>query len=929
MKNRSSEELVETPPKRQLTQFLLFLIVGVTMGAVFLGAVLWLNFQRAETEKESQAIAAEYRASWEKSIRFETQRIASYIDSKTVDGPVVFYQAVKAETLAAYKALFSLTEEELKANETALLKFAGEFKDAKGRPRYFILDLEGRLLSQGGQRAAPNAEIQEIVASLPKKGEGFYRYDFAGLWPDKTEKPASFLKIFKPLGWILGSSGLFSESQSQAKEDILRWAGTTPSPYGTILLILDFNGQVIFSHKSELMGQNIFTATDPLLAKGAQEVIQGAKTQNTGLLEFFYQDDTDQVRKALGYYQTILPWDWVVLNYNDQGELEEALAHKRAELLSRVKGQALSVLVFFVCVLLLTAVLGRYVAHKARRSFENFYYFFENAATSSIEMNPDSQPFDEFSHLARSVNRMVAQKREARAYLAASEAKFRTVFDYSPLLIVITDQEERLVEANAEFASFVGQGLGDVLGHNLETYFPVESLLRQKIRAEVVAKGSVVNQELEVTNKEGNVIKFLFTSKSLPIGDERFFLSIFVDITALKDSEKERMRLQEKLARSQKMEAMGLMAARVAHELNNILSGLVGYPELLLRDNNLNFNQKELIAEIMEAGQRAAAVVSDLLTLAKGLATTRAPVNLNELVEEVLESKEAKELLARQKRPISFAVGLEKDGVQVSGSLSHLKKIVSNIVQNAIEAVGGQKDPEGAGLITVTTRKVFLKEPLETMDRFQPGEYALFAVRDNGPGVNPQEVGRIFEPFYSRKTATGLGLAVVAIIAKEHEGGVELENSPYGAEFRVYLPLLPEVKPKSALKVSEEFRGHGEMILVVDDVDIQRKLAQKMLKTLGYETHSVASGEEAVEYLKSHEADLVILDMIMHPGLNGRETYEAILAFKPGQKAIIASGMADGDEVERAQALGAKRFVSKPYSLEDIAGAVHSAINSQ
>jgi CheY-like chemotaxis protein len=157
---------------------------------------------------------------------------------------------------------------------------------------------------------------------------------------------------------------------------------------------------------------------------------------------------------------------------------------------------------------------------------------------------------------------------------------------------------------------------------------------------------------------------------------------------------------------------------------------------------------------------------------------------------------------------------------------------------------------------------------------------------------------------------------------------VEVETSGQGTEFRVWFPVLAAPK-MTAAKARKERRGHGQKVLVVDDVDIQRKLAQKMLKILGYETHSVASGEEAVEYLKTHEADLVILDMIMHPGLNGRETYEAILAFKPGQKAIIASGMADGEEVEKAQALGARYFVSKPYTLEDIAGAVHSAISGQ
>jgi CheY-like chemotaxis protein len=173
-----------------------------------------------------------------------------------------------------------------------------------------------------------------------------------------------------------------------------------------------------------------------------------------------------------------------------------------------------------------------------------------------------------------------------------------------------------------------------------------------------------------------------------------------------------------------------------------------------------------------------------------------------------------------------------------------------------------------------------------------------------------------------------LGLTVVANTVRALNGGIEFESSENGTIFRIYLPQAkaPAKSPSAKGETLEKYKGKGEAILVVDDVDIQRKLAIKMLTTLGFTPYTSASGEEAVEFLKANDVELLILDMIMRPGINGRETYEKVLEFKPEQKAIIASGMADGEEVDKARALGATHFIHKPYSVVDLAKAINQAL---
>ncbi|MDR3204983.1 MAG: response regulator, partial [Deltaproteobacteria bacterium] len=311
-------------------------------------------------------------------------------------------------------------------------------------------------------------------------------------------------------------------------------------------------------------------------------------------------------------------------------------------------------------------------------------------------------------------------------------------------------------------------------------------------------------------------------------------------------------------------------------------------------------------------------------------------VNLNDSIESAIKSPPVEKAANMSRRAVKIVRNSPERRPVVKGSPAHIKKIVSNLILNAIEGLAGigrstleEKEAQKPGLIEINVGSEKLERALAGFENFTPGDYVYLEVKDNGPPVPLEDRDHAFEPFYGKKPGSGRGLelAIVELVAKEHGGGVGLASDVERTAFRVYLPRAQEVRTGAGGGNDiSEYNGCGQKVLVVDDVDIQRKLASKMLKSLGYEPVSVASGEEAVEFIKTHDVDLVILDMIMDPGINGRETYEAILSIKPGQKAIIASGMAENEEVEKAQALGASHFVSKPYSLQDIAGAVHKAL---
>jgi len=401
-------------------------------------------------------------------------------------------------------------------------------------------------------------------------------------------------------------------------------------------------------------------------------------------------------------------------------------------------------------------------------------------------------------------------------------------------------------------------------------------------------------------------------------------LCIFRDITerireanAVKENE-------EKLSRLKKMESLGLLAGGVAHDLNNVLSGVVSYPELILLDLPEGGKLRKRVEAIHKSGKRAAAIVQDLLTVARGVAVPREPLNLNDVVREYLNSPEHQKL-QKFHPEVTVSVDLDDKLMNVEGSSVHIWKVVMNLVSNAAEAV---KD---GGNVVVSTMNRVVDRPLKGYCDVPAGEYAVLATTDDGSGLPPEDLKRIFEPFYSKKvlgrSGTGLGLTLVWNILQDHEGYIDVVSGTEGTRFELYFPITrktPGVKTSSVLL--DDLYGHGEMILVIDDVKSQREISSSMLKALGYRTAAVSGGEAAVDYLMKNRVDLLLLDMVMEPGMDGRETYERITGIHPKQKAIIVSGFAETDQVRETLKMGAGQYLKKPLTLELLGLAIKAEL---
>ncbi|MCG6880911.1 MAG: response regulator [Deltaproteobacteria bacterium] len=531
----------------------------------------------------------------------------------------------------------------------------------------------------------------------------------------------------------------------------------------------------------------------------------------------------------------------------------------------------------------------------------------------------------ELNDATKKMQAEVIERKHAEDALEAEKFKLKEYFENLPILAYKVTTDGKIADCNNVVIKTLGfVGKDDLIGKPfISTLHTLDTQEKAKKLFEIwKKKKKIKNEELRIATNQGEILDVLlnmdtiFDKDGIPIHG----LSTHLDVTELKRADEERKSLENQLHRAQKMESLGIMAGGIAHDLNNILSGIVSYPELLLMDIPMDSPLRKPIETIRESGIRAVDVVADLLTITRGVAIGKDVLNLNTLVTEYLGSAEH-QILGRTNSFVKFKTELESGLLNTRGSETHIRKTLLNLVFNATESI------EESGTVSISTENRYLDEPLRGYEDVRQGEYAVLRISDDGCGISPKDLERIFEPFYTKKvmsrSGTGLGLAVVWNTVQDHNGYINVNSNENGTVFELYFPATrQELFVQETMVSPEDYLGRGETVLVVDDEERQREIATKMLTKLGYNAEAVSSGEEAIVYVNERSVDLIILDMVMPKGINGRETYEEIIKIKPGQKAVIASGYAKTQEVQIAQELGAGEYIKKPYTFEKIGIAV-------
>ncbi|MCK4513329.1 response regulator, partial [bacterium] len=407
-------------------------------------------------------------------------------------------------------------------------------------------------------------------------------------------------------------------------------------------------------------------------------------------------------------------------------------------------------------------------------------------------------------------------------------------------------------------------------------------------------------------------------------GETAGVVSLAIDITDRIRVEQELLDKEEELRQSQKMDAIGRLAGGIAHDFNNLLTAISGYTQLILHRLEPDDPNRAFLKQVEEAAERAAALTHQLLAFSRKQPVQLQVFQLNDRVSSMHGM--LKHVIGED---IVLVTELEEELQIINADPSLLEQVMLNLVVNARDAMSP------GGVVTIETRNVVIdQEMASTSPNAREGEFVCLSVRDTGAGMNKATLDHIFEPFFTTKEkgrGTGLGLSVVYGNVKQHKGWIEVDSEPgEGAVFRVYLPIAEcesETQEEHA-PIKQDLSGHSERILIVEDEDVVRDFACKVLRDRGYNVFDVGSAEEGLELYKqeSGKFDAVFSDVVL-PGKSGVQLVEELLSLDPELRILLSSGYTD--EKSQWTTINDKglRFLQKPYSLVDLLGTIREVLD--
>ena len=504
----------------------------------------------------------------------------------------------------------------------------------------------------------------------------------------------------------------------------------------------------------------------------------------------------------------------------------------------------------------------------------------------------------------------IIQKRADQS-LKESERRFKKLSDAADEGILFYDEDELIVDVNRAFLEMTDYSMKELVGKKISMLFHDASYVALRKKG---LSGSDTPIEVVLLTKNYSVIFCMSTIRNFDLGSGDVKVATFKDISSQKAYEKEKKVLQDKLNRSEKMEALGRLAGGVAHDLNNVLTSIVSYPDLIRMNMSDKKKVEEYITKLKNSGQKAAAIVEDLLTLTRRGMTNFQPENINLIIKEFFNSTEF-EKTKKDCPKVKFDVELQDDLYNIKGSKIHLTAMFMNLISNSAEAI------KEKGSIIISTKNISGQKTGEE-------KRVRITIQDEGVGMTKEEKNKIFEPFYTKKikerSGTGLGMSVVWGTVQDHKGIINIiskkgEGTTIVVDFPATSERIPE--PKESIPVSE-LMGNKERILVVDDEAGPREIAGEYLTKLNYRIDTVHSGEDAVKQFKKKRHDLIVLDMLLENGIDGLDTFKKLCKIDSNVKAIIVSGFSETVRVKDAQRMGAGAYIKKPYSFREFGLAV-------
>ncbi len=509
-------------------------------------------------------------------------------------------------------------------------------------------------------------------------------------------------------------------------------------------------------------------------------------------------------------------------------------------------------------------------------------------------------------------------KGRAQAGIRNSEAKFRSLFEQAGDAIFIQDENARYIDVNQKACDLTGYSREELLSLTAKDLDPdyAEREEGRRFWDQFKRLGKMAF-EARLKRKNGSIFPAEVALSPIEFDETACVLTIVRDIT-------ERKQLEDQLRQAQKMEAIGTLAGGIAHDFNNILAPIIGYAEMTVEELPEDSRHRRNLGKVLESAQRARDLVQQILTFSRKFEKSLQPIQINPIVKEALK-------LIRATIPTTIDIQQDiADTGSIMADLTQIHQIVVNLCTNAYHAMWD----EGGDLRVELSETDVGTEATAGHPDAAPGRHVRLTVADTGGGIAPDILDNIFEPYFTTKDAgkgTGLGLAVVDGIIRDHGGFITVDNDPgRGCAFNVFFPLIPsKTMPDETLR-SPTFPTGSERVLLVDDEPPILEMLRRMLEGLGYEVVPAEDGSDALALFTAgpDRFDLIFTDMTM-PHMTGDRLAREVKAIRPDLPMIICTGYSEKMDADRARELGFSDCLLKPVLRSDLAIAVRNALDPE
>jgi len=519
--------------------------------------------------------------------------------------------------------------------------------------------------------------------------------------------------------------------------------------------------------------------------------------------------------------------------------------------------------------------------------------------------------------------RDVGEQKQAEKSIQQSEKRFRELFNSISDLIYTHDLQGHFLSLNPAIEKLIGYEHDELIGNKISEIMKPEfaPVFESEYIKQLKTQGYLEGISIYFKKNGGKAYVEYRSTLVYPDDGEPYVSGVGRDVSERILSERKLIKLQEQLTQAQKMEAIGTLAGGIAHDFNNILFPMFGYLEMMLEDIPKDSPLRSHLVEIFNGAKRARDLIKQILTFSRQSDHERKPLETQRVIKEALK-------LIKSSLPstIEISQNIKSCGLVMSDS-THIHQIVMNLCTNAFHAM-----EETGGKLTIALKEVELAAEDLKDPAMIPGPHVSLTVADTGPGMEQSIIDRIFDPYFTTKEAgkgTGLGLAVVHGIVKNHRGQIIVYSEPgKGSEFKICLPMIEKKKETAKAEIDTPIQKGDERILLVDDQDMVAQMEKQMLERLGYHVTARNNSIDALEAFRANpdKFDLIITDLTM-PNMTGDKLAGELINIRSDIPVILCTGFSELISKEKAESLGIKGFLMKPVVMKDLSSTIRKVLD--